>query len=405
MFKPPYVVLDVETSENGRGSTEFYRPNFRVDSMAVSWYEGDVIKSSFIEGEPLIGDCLKELALRKIPIVAHNAQFEMGVFKCRFPDYKPIWHADTMRLVQVYDNGGDKGAFEVLKTFDDQLDAIEGADDDAKEKKTYLAGLGLVKACYRILNLPDHKTEAHTWIRENVPEWKKGKKEGGFLNFLPKDLLERYNVADTERTLLLYKHITDYFTKINYDWRKDHRLYFSSMHQVVDAKIRGVPIDRTNLETYRQSVEFEISEIGRSFTSDLSNPIAAVERGRLVKRIGKLKTFRGRKRYVARVKRDGGLYDKDLRFNIGSNKQLAALFIDQLGMEAKFKTAKGAPSFRSAVLGSWGEPGERLKTRRKRLLVLKQTEALLELSAFDGRWHVDLKMAATSTGRAAGGSH
>ncbi len=90
-------------------------------------------------------------------------------------------------------------------------------------------------------------------------------------------------------------------------------------------------------------------------------------------------------------------------FNVGSNKQLAALFVGKLKMTPKFVTKTGQPSFKSAFLSQWGEGGDMLKKRRKRLLVLKQCDSLLALSEYDGRWHVDLKACGTTTGRFAGG--
>lgn len=408
-YKPPFVVLDYETEEDGRGSTEFYRPNFRVSSAAFSWIgEHGGIESKYITTEHAVGDYLHSLVQASIPLVVHNCQFEIGVTKMRFPETFPscIWHADTMRLVQVFDNGGDPMAFEYVITDDDQLDAI---DHDESEKPTgkklvFLSGLGLVKSVRRILRLPNHKLEAHEWLHKNVPECKKGK-EGKFLNLLPADMLERYNVGDTEACLKLYQYCTGYFDSIGYKWQFDHQLYMASVHRIVETKIRGVPVDRVALQTYKETVEREIEDIGTAFRSRFLQPILAVERHGLLEQIRRRKTLRGRKRYLRRIRQLSECDASPVRFNVGSNKQLTALFVRELRMSPKFLTDKNNPSFRSAVLGQWGEGGEMLKTRRKRMLVLKQTDALLELSSYDGRFHIDLKACGTSTGRFAGGAH
>jgi DNA polymerase I-like protein with 3'-5' exonuclease and polymerase domains len=289
------------------------------------------------------------------------------------------------------------------RSLDEQLDRLEAGEEYEEEELRWIGGLGLANAVQRILNLPDHKEEAHQWLRLNVAEARG--KLGKYLGRLPRALLERYNVGDTEATLRLYAFLVGHFARLGYDWRLDHTLYFSTVRSVVAAKIRGVRVDREALATYAKQVGREIEEISGSFSARFAVEICAVERGRLLKQIRKRKTLRGRKQFVRRYRMGSGSAVEDVRFNVGSNNQLAALFVSTLGMEPKFKTDKGAPSFRSAVLSQWGSGGEVLKTRRKRMLVLKQAEALLELSAVDGRWHVEIKVAATSTGRLAGGSH
>lgn len=412
-YRPPFIAFDVETAENGRGSTEYYRSSFRVVSAAFSWLSEDgSIRSDYVEGEAAIEFELERICRAKIPIVAHNIEFEMGVVACRFPTCfaEAVWHADTMRLAQVYDNGGDKFALEAPLSLDDLLDIeLNLTDDETPKKKKKepklesTAGLGLVKCVRRILMRPDHKDEAHTWLRNNIAACRPGR-EGEFLNELPKDILRRYNVGDTEETLRLYKFITDKFAAINYDWRLDHQLYMSSVRMIVASRIRGVPVDRARLEEYRRELGQELVDLGCQFRRRFASQIELVERSRLLAKIKKLKTFRGKKNYVKRVRNNPATCRKDVLFNVGSNKQLESLFCGVLQMVPKFKTAKGAPAFRSSVLSQWGEGGEILKRRRKRLLVLKQCESLLNLSAYDGRWHASLKACGTATGRFAGGS-
>jgi hypothetical protein len=420
------IVIDYETVEiladgSMRGSTEAYRDNFRVDSCAFSWFDDGKIVSEFIKGEDAVKARLLTLGDR--PVVAHNIQFEILVTRCRFPDVTLNWHADTMRLVQVYDNGGDKFAFTKIESLEDMLDKqlgdltdVEGTGDASEThgangkkrlaKPESTAGLGLVKAVKRLLDkeFHDHKREAHDWIRSNVPECKSGR-IGGFLNRLPDDILERYNIGDTENTLRLYDKIVREFDELAYDWRFDHSLYFRSVNEIVNAKIRGVRIDREQLSSYVGNVTEEIAQIAKDFRQKFEKEIEKVERQKILEAIRKRKTLRGRKKYVKRLREDEEKYREDVLFNIGSNKQLEMLFVHAMGMKAKFVTAKNNPSFRSAVLSQWGDGGNLLKKRRKRLLVLKQSEALLELSKIDGRWHLSLRAAGTSTGRFAGGSH
>lgn len=404
-FRPSAVAIDFETVDSSGPSLEFWRQDFRAVSMAASWFdrEGRIV-SDYMLGEVAIEHFLERLACDRIVTIAHNLQFEAGVIKCRFPQLDVNLCIDTMRLCQVYDNGGDKFALEKPLTLDDELDAIEGADDDDECKPESVAGLGLGKAIRRVLSEPSHKERYYKWLRDNVAECKRGR-EGQFLDRLPPDQLRSYNVGDTEACLKLYVHLVEYFASIGYNWQLDHQLYLSTCRYVVAAKIRGVRVEREKLEQYRGDLEREIEAIGKAFLDRYAEPIKRVERSRLLVQIKKRKTLRGRKGFIRGYRSGKAPNRRAVDFNVGSNDQLASLFCDQMGLRAKFETAKGRPSFRSAVLGQWGEGGEMLKTRRKRMLVLKQCEALLKLSEIDGRWHCDLKLAAAATGRMAGGSH
>lgn len=418
-YKPPYIVFDYETGEvqaNGTtvASTEAYRRNFRVLSCAFGWLDATGnFASRYFKGEHDVGEFLARIAEQQIPLVAHNIQFEKLVTKCRYPELydKLIWHADTMRLVQNYDNGGPDVFIQeqIYTDLDEMILALE--DGEQVVKTVSLSGLGLAKASRRILNLEDHKKEAYDWIRTNVPEWSKGKKEGQFLDRLPDDVLERYNVADVEVTLKLYEFITKKFAVEGFDWTLDHDLFLGTAELVVDSKIRGVPVNRKALASYIIDVQNEFDRIGVQFLDRFAEPIKEVERLKLLKRIRKLKKLKGRKNYVKKYRAGHVKALEEIKFNPGSNGQLEMLFCGVLGIEPKFRTKeskkfpKGQPAFKSAVLSQWGDGGEILLKRRKRLIVLKQAMALYALSDYDDRWHLDVKLAAAATGRASGGSH
>lgn len=408
-----YETIEVFPDGTSRGSTEFYRDNFRVDSMAATWIDNGSLASVFIRGEENVRTWLRENAVGR-PLLCYNLQFELGVSLCRFPELALDWAIDAQRLVQVFDNGGDKYAFETLildpELVGEESDGEEEETDEIKApkkpetKKVPIGGFSLVASLRRIMRLQEsHKEAAHAWIRANVPECKKGR-EGGYLNRLPGDLLREYNIADTENTYRLYQYIIEQFEATRYNWRPDHDLYLRSVREITKAKIRGVPVDRARLRAYNSEVREEIATIAHIFREQFATPIAAVERRRLLEEIRCRKTLRGRKNYLKRVKSDPVKWQEDIAFNVGSNKQLAQLFVDELGIEPKFFTDKGAPSFKSSVLSQWGDGGELLKKRRKRGIVLAQCEALLRLSEHDGKWHIGIKAVGTATSRLAGGN-
>ncbi len=366
-------------------------------SAAFSWRDGNQKVSRFVIGEDKVRQALVEVGDR--PVVVHNYSFEYMVTKMRYPDLRLNFYADTMRLAQVYDNGGDKSAFEVVIDESEPLDP----DELPEVKKISTAGFSLVKCAFRILKrTTDHKKEAYDWIRENVPK-SKGK-EGQYLDRLPHDILDRYNVGDTEVTLDLFEFLIGQFKSLEYDWTFDHQLYMSTARYVVDAKVRGIRVDRDRAAASRAKVAAEISTIESEFSTKYATQIAEVEADRLATYLSKVKTDKGKAKRLAKYTAGDSTAVKEVRFNAGSNAQLAHLFMRKMGIMPKLFTAKGDPSFRSSHLSQWGEPGLMLQARRKKMLLVKQLDALLVVSEYDGRWHADLKMVGTATGRAAGGS-
>ena len=424
-FVPKFMVFDYETALlTGEASTEAYRRDFRVTSCAFSWLDvNGQIKSIFLIGEAETEKMLYKVAAAKIPLVAHNIQYELLVTMCRFPKVMPdlVWGTDTMRLVQNFDNGGkfDTSA-EGFLSIEEDLERMQAEADGEEweaESKAPPMGMGLDAAIKRILprKFHGHKKEAYDWIRANTSCGKRTR-PGKFLNLLPMDLMKRYNIGDTENTLRLYCHITEYFKKIGFDYRNDHALFMGSVYAITKAKIRGVRVDRERLAKVKADIEAEVAEIEATFMEYFKKEIAEVEQMREDKWCGELKTEKGREKRRARLAADKltatdvpdkkkNKWDEHVRFNVGSNHQLRMIFVDILKMVPKFLTDKGSPSFKSPALPQWGEGGMLLGKRRKRLLVLKQATNLLILSGYDGRFHLDLKACGTSTGRYAGGTY
>jgi DNA polymerase I-like protein with 3'-5' exonuclease and polymerase domains len=364
MYRPPVIAFDYETAlTNGVPSVEYYRGDFRAISCAFAWRgETGEIKTAYRVGETAVRAFL--LRCEGVPMVAHNLHFEIGVTQCRFPDVQVEYHADTARLGQVADNGGPAGVNQ---------------------------GFSLAKTAIRWLpeDLHNHKEPYYSIIRSNGI--KRGQ-EGSNLHLLDADQLEAYNVADAVVTLHLYETLTNQMKAIGYDWKFDHQLYLSSTRLLVGAKVRGVVVDRPLLETAISGYRNEVEQLELSFTGRFRSEIDTLEA-----------EFREAK--LARYKSPKGKAAADLstcKFNVGSTKHLAKLFVDKLGIPAKFTTEKGSPAFGKAFLGSWGEGGKMLEKRRSLLIGEIQAKTLLEKSERDSIWHIDLKSVGTATGRFSG---
>lgn len=406
-YTPTVVAVDFETALlSGAPSVNYYRGDFRVISSAFAWRGADgELKSLFLEGEEETATFLQRIKDSGAAVVVHNFQFEYGVSAYRFPFFAECITHDTMRLAQVADNGGKAAAYKPqVVTFDDMLDALEGNG----EKAYHNTGLGLVACASRWLpdEWKDHKAPYHAWLREHAGA-KRGK-EGFHLTALPSDMLEAYNVADAKVTLLLYERFAAEFAGLGYSPDMDHELYKSTARMVAKAKGSGARVDVAALKAYEAQVQAEIDAVERRFREHFAPQIERIEAAKHRTYVDGVKTAKAKERRQAEAPEP---------FNIGSNKQLKALFVDTLGIQPKFWTKPPkenpdkprtkefipSPSFKSAHLSTYGEGGEMLRLRRKRLLVLQQTRALLKLAEYDSRWHPDIRACGTATGRMAGG--
>ena len=159
-FKPGIVALDYETAlTDGTPSVEYYRDDFRVTSAALAWLTADgSVKTVYLEGEGTVLSALRNLKRDGVTAVVHNYQFEYGVTSHRFPGLEGCIGIDTMRLVQVADNGGKQAQRDHERTYEEQAEA-----DDSRAT----TGLRLVDCTSRWLEpqYRNHKGSAYNWLR------------------------------------------------------------------------------------------------------------------------------------------------------------------------------------------------------------------------------------------------
>jgi DNA polymerase I-like protein with 3'-5' exonuclease and polymerase domains len=370
MFNPPIIAFDYES--NG---LDYWSPTFKVFSCAFAYRYASTgeLKTRVVFGEENIKEALESIARLEVPLICHNVGFEYGVTKFKFPGHENRIQIDTMRLAQVYDNGGtedeDRGRF------------------------------GLEKCVERIL--PDegnHKEPAYRYIREHFNA--KPGQERNYISQLPEDVLAQYNAADAIVTFKLYEKITSEFERIGYNWQLDHMLYINIAKHISMAKARGIAVDFGKLMAYQSEVEQEVQEIDRQFHEHFSQFITEIEEEKKQKWITGPKTERGQERRRLEVESKPEVW----KFKPKSKLDLEKLLVEKQGVTPTFRTPKGSPSFAAAHIHTYGEGGTLLANRNKRLLVHKQVSNLLALSSHDLRWHSDLKATGTKTGRMAGGN-
>lgn len=400
-FKPSLVAVDFETT-----GLEYWKPDFRVLSSAFSWRNSQGhLAHVYCEGERETAEYLREVQKRGLKMAAHNLQFEAGVLRCRFPAFdRKLLEVDTQRLAQNYDSGGKRYKTEKPTTLEDELKYL----NSKVEEQT---GLGLEACASRVLpkDWHNHKEPYYRWLREHGV--KRGQ-EGRNLHMLPPEMLEAYNTADTDVTLMLAEFYMDAFQQMKFNWKFDHYLHVCAIDRLVEGKVRGIRVDQPKLQHFIDGVKNERAKIKDSFFTYHEHEIELIETARRQAWVNAPKTEKGR------FKREAQVWEKreEWEFNPRSTKQLQELFVDKLGVTPKFwtKPAKDrdkeleyipSPSFRAAHLATYGDGGAILANYKKRELVQRQAENLLALSAIDGRWHYDLRACGTKTGRYTGGSN
>jgi hypothetical protein len=373
------LAVDIETVDaSGVSSFRWWKPGFSIQSLALSWRNGFDIESWFSMDPAQIEAAIRRLAATGRPLIVHNLAFEKGVFETLYPDLTFNWFADTMRLGQLHDNGGD---------WRDQIFLEDVLDEESSPD----LGLTLEAVASRVLqrDLHHHKDERDDYLRSLGVR----SRFGGHIHLLPADILERYNKADTAVTLELYEALAPLLDGV---WQKDWPLYHNRTRLMNSAYRRGVKIDIEPLERYVYEIDRDVDKIEAEF-----------------------------KAYHAQnIEKWAEMTENPPEdFNIGSNKQLKELFCGVLGMSAKHLTDKGEarvkakeitpeeaakqyPSFKSKHLATWGASGEILIKRRKRLLVLSQALSTLWMAKDGGgRCFPEQKVAGTRTNRVSGGLH
>ncbi len=394
------IAIDYETEIPGKGgSVEYYRHDFRASSLALAYYFDGGYHTDFVQGHLEIRHVLE--CVKQHPIIVHNLMFEYGVTRCCFPDTEVNWHADTMRMAQLADNGGKAAYAEVEESLESEIQRLsEGVLD---EKRPIGLGLGNVVKRWLPKEFHGHKEKTHKLLVEHaltqgLDTSAVKKNPGSYLYLLTLEEMREYNCKDAEVTLRLFHRFEEYAIESAYDYRPDHEIYIGICKLTAKSKIDGVAINRSYLINSCQELVQELDAIGSNLRKSIGPHIDAIEIELKNNLISSYRTEKGKNSAIEKIAADPSI----CKFNINSTKQKCRLFEDILGIAPKFFTKSGKPSFKKAVLGQWGEAGLLLQKRGTVLISLKQAEKLLKKSEYDGRWHIDINPAGTTTGRMAG---
>jgi len=388
------VALDLETT-----GLDYWKPDFPITDLAISFQGKSGIISVHETDPEVIYKTLHSLMTKKATIIVHNYTFDIGVISTLYPDIKftEVW--DTMRLCQV----GDAGSYQ--KKYCRRYKEQGGIPRD---------GLSLTACTSRWLHesYHNHKSQYYQYLRDKcgvLPG-----KEGENLQLLPPDLMKEYNSKDTEATLMLYTETLKQFNLDGYNgYISDHELYRSRCRQLIESFVDGVKVDREALQECISLMDNTLTQMETDFREVHKENIPKVIQIKTDAYINdpKIKTESGRDKRRRTIE-EGlpfGQREKICEFNIGSYNDLFLLFSGVMGITTPFLTKPnkdgaggGNPSFAKAHLPSWHESGKILQNRGTVRITKKQAESLLELSEFDGRWHISMQATGARTGRMSG---
>lgn len=353
----------------------------KIVSMAVSYFKDGQLTSKFLDTEEQISKLLTFLSDTQKPVLAYNVQFEMLCVMTQYPNLNINWVADALRLVQ---------------------------QEFTPREKSFSLKVATQKLLPQYAN---YESEIKEWVKNNVVG-ENGKKPndktwGKYIIQAPKDILARYNTADTENTFRLWAIILKRWEKEGfYGPNKelvafDHVRYIKRCKRFVKAKIKGFSVEREALKNTQKDVKEKLSTFESKFLEQHQEDIDKVLDIRwdleLAKKRDNCKTEKGKAKHTREASPDSRP-----TFNINSNQQLRMLFVDVQGQVPRIFTETKQPSFNKNHLNQF-KGTELLIEKSQYVQADKQVDKLLEITEYNSTYHPDVRAAGTVTGRTAGG--
>lgn len=343
------VAVDTETKGQRPG-----QPNYLL-GMSVTGKLPDGNYKSIYCSSPTSG-CIRSVF--SSPVVGWNVPFDKAWLDHTFGlDTK--WHADARIMWHLSNNDPT------------------------------IRGFGLKKAQKLLLGWSESNDKE---LEENVRRHG-GKLSNGdhYLADLP--VLAKYACLDTYSTLLCFEQLEPFFKLHDY-WhvQQDVLNYAIELNK---ASAQGLPVSESELmsaaalyKNKRETARLRILEV-------CTNEIEAVERAWLARKMGSLKTPRGREAYLLNSVRHR-------RFNPSSAHQRALLLHTMLEFPVKERTEKGLPKTDRANISLIKHPSaEALLQYSEAKKVVEQAKTYLG-AVQDGRMYTNYDVCGTVSGRLSG---
>jgi len=360
-----YVVFDYEA--NTDFGLDPWHPKYKLESCAFRVRDNHRVNEIYTTSVKEMKDLIEQAIEDKYLISIYNAGYEYPVTLSQFclnlNKYGRL--LDTMRLFQHSTKvNGDMRQLNLQEAARQMLGI-------SNYKEFHLQPL-------LDRNIAKNMTQAHAKV-----------------SMLSSEELKNYNLDDVRITEEVMIQCWIYLANLGYNWIPDHKMYIADVMRNTKPFLEGYKFDADLAFEGLIELRKQMNELLTDFHTEYEKDIHyTVEK---MKGIKTQEDFEKRKANSKTGKTQ--VIERDWEFKLTSTKALEALCVDTLGMEPKFFTNGGAPSFKKEFLGQWGEVGKKLKKISKLKKPIQELEKTIAMASFDGRVHTQTKAGLTATGR------
>lgn len=341
---------------------------------------------------------ITELLKSHLNIIAHNVYFDEGVARACC-DYGIRFRHCTYSMLAYLANEGHPDQYWGLKQA--QVELLGWTDSNEHDLDEWLVSNGFYKGNRRLDSSKEYLQE----------EYKLGKlrPEKGEMWRAPTEILGKYCALDAEACYLLY---TEVLLPVFHKFKGLQDVFQDNMnliHQLVEQKFHGIPVDREGLLVRKQILLDSIGDahnIFRNHPSVADHILDMESRMRdelLAKEPARLKidgdVSKNWLKWEARLQAAKAGTVAEYNFNIQSGPQMRELLYTRLGLEVRARTESGEPAVGVKTLKHMGEIGEILINRAYDAKELSYIEDYIERTQFRSSIHPSFRTPGTMTGR------
>lgn len=409
------VSVDIETKGN-----KVHTADSKVVGVGIA--DSTQIHYFCIKSNPEIYlDILR--ALGDKTLLGFNINFDAGYFHRDWSAYvgQPNsgpnlqwhdWKYDVYGLFKQLSNEGWAGQEWNLKSA--QIDLLNWDSKGNEELGQWLVDNGYFSST-SLEYKPDYfKRYVENSSEGRVIRW--CKPEYSEMHNAPSEILGYYCGLDAASTYMLFAEVFEPAVSTLPDlaqanfWFYHCELFITNAKWHIEQQLRGIRVDRPELEAYTLQLADEIDEAEEEFYNHpvIEPHIQEWNKQQVAARLGNqpaefTKAGKPSKNYINWLDKRRRLEGEQL-FNMNSGKQREWMFYERLKYPVILRTEKGNPAVDKKALLAWGEPGQILKRNNDKTKELGYVQSCIDMlrASEDGYIHPQYRLPGTLTCRIAG---